>query len=552
MISVGIDIGSYSIKVTEVESFSNSYRINDYSEILIGEDPSQDKRLLMVDALRRVAIHYQNRPVRFVLGLSQDRVASRLKTFPFREKGKINKSLPYQLSDEVPFDPQSAIYDAHFIGIRGRFTDTLSFITPIENAKEMIDIVRDAGIDPDVLTSVGSSSANFFSDWAGGIEDLNEPLTPGDLGGPEEHVTRNARVLLNIGHTRTTLSTYIDGHLVAVRSLFFGGLNIAKNISSKYEIPEVEALKNLIERGFILATEDGATKDQIFFSNTISESLRGLTQPLKRVLLSLSTELSVQFEEIVLSGGVGNLMNLGPFLTQELEVPCNPFWFLRGVANSRVDYTDPQALSGLTSLGLALDGLRRPRNPAINFRKDSLALQSESLESFWAAYKNTFAIVACAIFALFVYGYLKSSFAESLAERGQEALVEQAKSPGLNIARPTSIGIKSFIKQKKAEIQAKKAISELSSVNSAMDILADISRKFPSNEQVRSDVRRFSVTGDTVRIDVEASDRRSFNFIQNSISNLAVGGKVSQERSSVNPSAGRTATTFVFRVPRKE
>ena len=163
MRSVAIDIGSYSIKVAEVAATTRGYRIVDYSEISLSNDPSQDKRLLVVDALRKVATHYQGRNVRFVFSVSQDKVSLRQKSFPFRERYQITKSLPFQLSDDVPFDQMDAVFEAKFLANYGRNTDILALVCPKKYIKEVVSLANDAGIEPHIVTAEGLGIPNLFA-----------------------------------------------------------------------------------------------------------------------------------------------------------------------------------------------------------------------------------------------------------------------------------------------------------------------------------------------------------------------------------------------------
>jgi Tfp pilus assembly PilM family ATPase len=52
MISVGIDIGAYSIKVAEVEAPSKSYVIRRVQEFPLSLDLTKDKKIEIIDTLR--------------------------------------------------------------------------------------------------------------------------------------------------------------------------------------------------------------------------------------------------------------------------------------------------------------------------------------------------------------------------------------------------------------------------------------------------------------------------------------------------------------------
>src|SRR4051812_40104088 len=106
MLSVGIDIGSSSIKVAEIAVGNRVHRLNRCLEFPFRLDPNFDLRIEILDALRKVAAHYHEQEVQFTLALSQRSVSVRTVAFPFRERHKVQKSLAFELEDEVPFDQE--------------------------------------------------------------------------------------------------------------------------------------------------------------------------------------------------------------------------------------------------------------------------------------------------------------------------------------------------------------------------------------------------------------------------------------------------------------
>src|SRR5690606_29334952 len=102
MRSVGIDIGTLSVKIAEIEGSNKSFVLRDYIEVPYSLDLSQDRKVQVLDVLRRIASHYDPTTTRFVVSVSQDMVAVRHKIVQSREKSKIIKGLPFELEDDVP------------------------------------------------------------------------------------------------------------------------------------------------------------------------------------------------------------------------------------------------------------------------------------------------------------------------------------------------------------------------------------------------------------------------------------------------------------------
>ncbi|MCB0407927.1 MAG: pilus assembly protein PilM, partial [Bdellovibrionales bacterium] len=69
MISVGIDIGSFSIKVVEIDASLKPFVINRYKEFALSQDPNRDRKIEIVDILRNLIEEYHSTSAHFVLSL---------------------------------------------------------------------------------------------------------------------------------------------------------------------------------------------------------------------------------------------------------------------------------------------------------------------------------------------------------------------------------------------------------------------------------------------------------------------------------------------------
>src|SRR5205814_1774964 len=114
------------------------------------------------------------------------------------------------------------------------------------------------------------------------------------------------------------------------------------------------------------------------FSNTITSSLSPLIDEVRRNLLDIQSDLKIDFDSIDLSGGVSQLINLAPFLTQGFELPCNIFKPFQNIDHNEAEVPDSLVYRGALAIGLAIEGIRRPINPAVNFRKLELAKENQT------------------------------------------------------------------------------------------------------------------------------------------------------------------------------
>src|SRR3954471_5369719 len=106
MISIGVDIGSYSIKIAEVESTSRSYVIRRVQEFPLSLDLTKDRKIEIIDTLRTLFEQFDSDKMHFVFSVAQKSVSARLVQFPFREKFKIQRAVASQLEDDLPFSQE--------------------------------------------------------------------------------------------------------------------------------------------------------------------------------------------------------------------------------------------------------------------------------------------------------------------------------------------------------------------------------------------------------------------------------------------------------------
>lgn len=522
---LGLDIGTYSVKVAEIDVTSKGYVLVAFHELPLSLDPQKDRKLETIEALRQFSAGFDSTNTKWVMAVAQDRVSVHQKRFPFRERPKIQKSLPFELEDEIPLDIDDVVFDAKITDYNGQFAETLTVSCPKDVVQEVLAVAKDGGFDVDIISVEGLALANLFEN-----PELPPPerltLLRTEDGEPGQTTQASAaRLILHLGNTRSNLLVYRDGALVAVRSLQWGGADIANEVVQTFQVPIYEAVKVLESRSFILMNSAGATKDQIHLSTTISSAVDGLLSELRLVLLEIRSAFNLRFENLEITGGPGQIQNLGAYLTQALEIPANvvrPFENLRQV---RMDFTAHMEAVSVVAVGLALEGVKRPRNPAINLRQGEFALENESLKRFWESWKLPVQI-GLAMFALFfVFSVVRDSMASGLNDKADERMGDMAKKvAGLKGASASQTGVESYISKQSKLIKDREALSKAENVNSAMDILTKIAGKVPVTKPPRTgvglNVSHLNIDNEDVVIEGFV-DQANSKILQNALTEIA-------------------------------
>lgn len=546
MKSVGIDIGSSSIKVVEVVSTNKGVQITQFVDHPIGANPAHDPEIEILEFLRGIASTYDQSSTRFVFGIRQDRVSVRNKIFPFNDRQKILKSLPFELEEDLPFSNDTATFDAKVVHFIGKSAEVLACATPNNRVAASLQQISDAGLDPHALSAEGVAFANCFEKWDDAIPQL--PAAAVDIDQPA--VERNISIVVNIGHTRTLVGAFENGLMIGLRSVLWGGKAIADAIARRYEIPYVEALKEMQTKAFILPSKDGASYDQIVFSDTISSQVKDLARELKISILEFKSEFNGNVQSVQLTGGTSSILNLHAFLTQQLEIPVNKVSVLANFPATNFEKTNRvDSIIGV-ALGLALEGLKKPRNPALNFMRGEFAKQNTALKVFWEKWGPSVQVAAAAFLVFFVYSFMRESTALSLADRTVENLKTQAKTVAkLPAKSQNESGVKKYIRDQKKRSAEMQTLSGLAHMNSAMDVMKKINDAIPAKSIVSLDVKRLSIIEDQVLFEGVVAEARQHNILEAALGNIAIG-KVNRMPAQFSMQKPGTAFAFSFKVDR--
>lgn len=543
MKSVGIDIGTSSIKVVEVNATSKGVQISQFVDHPLGMNPAHDQEIEILEFLRGLSSTY-DQTTKFVFSIRQERVSVRNKSFPFNDRLKILKSLPFELEEDLPISSENAIFDAKVIRYLGNTAEVLACATPKGRVASALQIMADAGLNISVLSAEGMAFANCFESWNEPIPQLPLPAVAIDESAPMRKLT----IQLLMGHSRTLVGAFENNLLVGMRTILWGGKNIAEAISRKYEIPYVEALKELQTKAFILPSREGASYDQIVFSDTISSQLKELCRELKISILEFRSELNGEIEKVGITGGVSSILNLNAFLTQQLELPVNRSSILQNFSNVAFEKTARTDAAIGIALGLALEGLKKPRNPAINFMKGEFAKQNTNFKVFWEKWGPTIQVGLATFLIFFIYSSMRNSVSLNLGDRAIENLKDKAKVIAkLPNKAQNEAGVKKYIREQKKHSNELKTLQGLANMNSAMDVMKKVSDAIPGKSVVTLDLRRLSIVQDQVQIEGVVADPKQFLLLESSLANVAVG-KVNRETVAFTMKKPGTPFALSFKV----
>lgn len=553
MRSIGIDIGEYSVKIVELIQNKKSIAINQIQEkILRAEGSAEDRELETIEFMRDIMSSQDFSNARFVMAVRQDKVTSRFKTFPFSDRNKIQKSLSFEMEEDIPFDTDACVFESKVIRTQGPSADIIANAIPKQYVEKIISLAADFGIEIHCVTIEGLAFANLVEDWTHAPPDIKGDYDLNETEKPK----RNLQVILNIGHRKTLFTVFEDNRLIFTRSLFWGADQLIQEIIKRFQVPALDAVRTLHTKGHLLLSKQGASFEQTQLSDLLSKSLRELVRDVQMTILELQSEFNAEIQEVHLTGGLSLLQNLGAFLTQHLEIKCNPISLLQSYSASLAaiglsDRFDSIDARFNVALGMAIESYKKPRNPPANLLKGDFAKQNDRLKVLWQQWGTVAQVVAASFLVLFIWSSFRESFSTSLSEKGDEALKAQAKTVAhLPKKQANEAGVKKYIRDNKKKAAELKLISQVAQMNSALEILKKVSETAPGKEQVKIDLVTFQVKDDLVQMIGYANTPKEVNLLTQNLKAMTMTGDVTSQPANLSAVPNRVAFNLTFKADR--
>ena len=553
MKAIGIDLGEDSVKIVELVQNKKNLTVQSiFEKKLSPQSSSHDKEIESIEFLRSLFSKADLTQVTFVMAIRQEKATIRKKVFPFSDRIKIQKSLSFEMEEDIPFDPDMCIFDFKTIQYVGNSSETLSIAIPKTHIEKIISLAKDFGIDLKIVTLEGFAFANLIEDWWMAPPVAEDSLL--NLNDGEAKSRKSAEIFLNIGHKKTLLCAKVNSRVVFTRSLMWGADFIIQDLVERYQLPYIEAQKNLQTSASLYLKKADISFEQMNISALIEKSLRDLVRDLQMSFLEIESELNASIEAVYFTGGFSQLPHLGAYLTQQLEVACNPVNLMANYMvipiNTPIAENKIVAQFGI-AVGIAIEAFKKPKNPSLQFLKGDFLNENSFIKNFWNDWGKLLQVSMAALLVLFSWAYFRESFTLDLNDKGFEAISAKAKSVArLPKKQANEKGVKKYITDHKKQAQEMKALSQVFGMNSAMDILKKISDSSPEKTQSKIDVNHISIVDDTVKISGYANSPREVTLLQTKLMALSSNNKISEEPTSLGVVPNRVTFSLSFKTDR--
>lgn len=568
MRALGIDFGEDSIKVAEVVQIKKTILIKSVFEKKLSQQAStHDREIEAIEYIRQIAQQLDFSTAKIAMALKQEKVTVRKKQFPFSDRLKILKSLSFEMEEDIPFDPDLCLFDAKPILTEGFSAHVLAVAAPKSHIEKTLNLAKDFGIEPALLTVDGLAFSNLIENWESPPPQYPTAQSPLSYSSDEENASTliddqqathrlPVQITINLGHKKTLITAQIHQRTVFVRSLLWGADQIIQEFVRKFQLPYIDAQRLLQNNASLFLTKSGQDFESANVASTIEKSMRELLRDIQMSFLEIQSEFHGEIQNVNLTGGLSQLPHIGAYLTQHLEVACNPV--------SLIDqYLDPQQIKSqdisledikfrfTTAVGIAIEALKKPKNPPLQFLKGEFVSENNPLKQIWENWGQLIQVAAAAVVVFFVWGSFRESMTTQLVEKGDEALSEQAKNVAkLPRKQANEKGVKKYISENKKRAQELKLLSQVAGMNSALDVLKKISEVSPAKEQSQIDIIELKISDNTVKLVGYANSPREVTLLNQRLADIALNKQVQQETPELTAVPNRVAFSLSLKTDR--
>jgi type IV pilus assembly protein PilM len=248
----------------------------------------------------------------------------------------LKKAFTIEADKYFPFPKETVYIDCHIADPKGTDRKMSVFIAAVK--KEMVDgrlkILKDAGIEPVVVTLGGIAVANAFSAFP--------PAVLSQSG------AKGAVAIVDIGETSTNLMIFTEGSLRFSRDIFIGIADFVKRVANIVGCPPADARAALYS----------SAPRQEAMQRALETAVTGLVSELRLSFDYFTTEKNTPITQLFPIGDGAAVPGIETAFAMSFDMPSfvwNPFEKLSLGPGIKREDVDKDGRRFITALGLALN-----------------------------------------------------------------------------------------------------------------------------------------------------------------------------------------------------
>jgi len=341
--SIGLDIGSSTIKVTELRESKKGYQLANFGMVSIPPEAIVDGAIMNTSAVEDAIVSLLGeRKIKtkdVVASVSGQSVMIRKITMPAMTEEQLEEQIQWEAAQYIPFEIADVNLDFQILnpGDEEGNMEVLLVAAKKEVINDYVTVLRDAGLNPVVIDVDAFALLNMY--------EMNYPIMENEVV-----------ALVNIGASLINIVVLQGGRYVFSRDISMGGNlyteEIQKQLSVSFE--EAELLKKGGSRGE--DTEEVMRKEVDMVIKEVSEQIAGEIARSLDFYSAASPEAPIN--KIWLCGGSCRISGLSEAIAKNQNLPVeilNPFRNIE--ANPKLfdpAYLEEVGAQAAISVGLAL------------------------------------------------------------------------------------------------------------------------------------------------------------------------------------------------------
>ena len=347
---VGLDIGSHSIKLVEIDDTKKGMVLKNFGIIGLPKDAVVEGTVremeIVASAIKNLYKNLKVKNKNVAIAISGFSVIVKKINIARREESELESSIHDEAEQYIPFDISDVNLDYELLSEKGeeselgieeesdeeRLMDVMLVAAKKDIIEDYISLIHLAGLNPVLVDVDAFALQNAFE------------ISVDDISG--------CYAIVNVGAEELSINAIKDGVSMFTRDSSYGGVQITEAIMSEFDVSFEEA-ENIKLGGTKIDDKKEALEE--IFTTVVS----GWVQEIKRALDFLSTTYPDEaIEKIFLSGGACRLPGFKKFLQMETDIPILE---LKPFANFQINEKvfDPRYLSYMApqagvAVGLAL------------------------------------------------------------------------------------------------------------------------------------------------------------------------------------------------------
>lgn len=556
---LGLDIGSYSIKAVEITNTFKTYKVTQFYENIIPEIEGLDQSIIGMTAVKQLFAENEievDRTYTAIMGLL---ASIRILQLQNVKKRMVPQIVLSELEGHAPISLDDVVVDQQILGTVNNQSNVLAVLSRRDQVEAYLNGLKDLGIEPKVIDVDYLTYMNLYP-----FIDLDEGPAVIDAKSGSRKVNpaimNKTRMILDIGHLKTSVVMFHNGKLAAARTIRMGGRYFTDFLQKTLGITfnEAQRVKHAVSRVEYKAggkAEVGHERE-FFVAKNITTAVSELVKELLRTLHSFRAQEKLVPEVIYLTGGSAAISGLTDYLQEALGVPVKIISF----DNARLKIEDENLQRPVImgqALAIALRGVPGKEQSAINLRRGELAV----VGAYDAVIRQTsniallFASLLVVLFASYtlrwwLYGRQIDALKKEYHNQVLQILGTEPKSLK-NLTVSNNWDLKNYSNQANTyingEINARETLlSAYSNRQSAIPLRAlnEISKVIPKDTLI--DVTNFGVSGNSITLDGETDSFSSSEKILGLIKSITEFQGV--ELKSQEPKPGTDGKVIKFTI----